>query len=375
MLERGQTEQAVAQLQTVIRLGGPFQARARAYLATAFLDLGHSDLARNELDQLARTSLGDAELYLLASKCEQKGLAGRSGEYLRRLYAQNISYKDVKDRMARLQAGDEPDDVSFLTTSLPPRYADPVVIGRGGMGVVFRVRDKDLDRTVALKVLGPNLIGNTSVEQRFFAEARTLARLRNPGIIEIYDISKTGIPFFAMEFLRGETLSTLSRLRKLKLRQALRHMQDVLVVLDYCHREGVIHRDIKPENIFVTEKGETKVVDFGLARQQEGPGLTRPGMAMGSPYYMSPEQILGTAVDQRTDIYAVGVCLFFLCTGRMPYKSEMDSLKLDPARLRQVNDQLPQALDDIVDRCMRRHRDERPSSCTEIIAQLSPFVK
>ena len=196
-------------------------------------------------------------------------------------------------------------------------------LGRGGMGIVYKAVDEALGREVAIKVLNPE-IGDSDVLRRFRAEAVTLARLTHPGIATIYDLveSEHGL-LMVMELVRGESLDKLSaRAGALPPERAAYIIVRVLRALEHAHRAGVVHRDLKPGNVMVTDDGGVKVMDFGVARVRDTAHLTAAGHMIGTPAYMAPEQVLGTDVDGRADLYSVGVVLYRLLTGALPFKAE-----------------------------------------------------
>jgi eukaryotic-like serine/threonine-protein kinase len=196
-------------------------------------------------------------------------------------------------------------------------------LGRGGMGTVYRAVDETLDRDVAIKVLNPDL-GDPEVLKRFRAEAVALARLNHAGIATIYELTRHEDDLLmVMEFVRGETLQGLSeRLGPLAPPQASHLCVQILEALGHAHRAGVVHRDLKPANIMVTAEGLVKVMDFGIARVLGTEHFTHAGYMMGTPAYMAPEQVLGTEVDGRADLYAVGVVFYRLLTRELPFTAE-----------------------------------------------------
>ena len=186
-------------------------------------------------------------------------------------------------------------------------------LGRGGMGIVYKALDETLDREVAIKVLNPDL-SDAELLKRFRAEAISLARLNHPFIATIYELHRHEDDLLmVMEFVRGETLQTLSeRLGPLDPPQAAHVCVQVLDALSHAHRAGIVHRDLKPANVMLTDTGVVKVMDFGIARMMGGEHFTHAGYMMGTPAYMAPEQVLGQEIDGRADIYSVGVLFYRL---------------------------------------------------------------
>ena len=235
-------------------------------------------------------------------------------------------------------------------------------IGRGGMGVVYLARDLVLDRHVALKVLPPDS-ATSDVRARFLREARTAAQLSHPHIVHIHRADERGeFAFFVMGLVDGENLGQRVRDRgPLPPVEAVRHLREVAWALAYAHARGVIHRDVKPENIMI-ERGTNRalVTDFGIAQSERSPSLTGEGQVVGTAHYMSPEQVQGTVLDGRSDLYALGVVGYFLLCGRLPFEGEGATAVLvahvtRPAPpLRTVAPHVPRALADVIDRCLTK---------------------
>ena len=199
------------------------------------------------------------------------------------------------------------------------------LLGRGGMGVVYKARQKQLDRIVALKVLPPGIGQDPAFAERFTREAKALAKLNHPQIVTIHDIGRTqsGLYYFVMEYVDGTDLRQVLQTGNLSPQESLAIVPQICQALQYAHDEGIVHRDIKPENILLDKKGRVKIADFGLARLLDKPAavytLTAVGQKMGTPHYMAPEQIAGSHnVDHRADIYSLGVVFYEMLTGQLP---------------------------------------------------------
>ncbi|MEI7644159.1 MAG: tetratricopeptide repeat protein [Chloroflexales bacterium] len=255
-------------------------------------------------------------------------------------------------------------------------------LGRGGMAVVYKARQTDLDRIVALKLLPPEMTHDTNYVARFRQEARSAARLEHPHIMPVYEVGETdGLHYIAMKFIMGRTLKDLVQQDgALSVRRAAEILAQVGDALDHAHRHGVIHRDIKPSNIMITDEGWVYLTDFGLARGTDGAatgGLTMAGTVMGTPEYMSPEQAQGlSTVGPPTDIYALGVVLYELLTGTFPFKAETPMAMLAarllqaPTPPRDVRGDLPSAVEDVVMRSLARKPEARFASSAEMVAAL-----
>ena len=240
-------------------------------------------------------------------------------------------------------------------------------IGVGGMGAVWHAVDELLDRHVALKVIRPELMSRPGLAERFRSEAIVLARLQHPCIAALYGLEKRGDEFvMVMEYVDGDTLDNRIAVQgALPWPEATRITRAVLDALDHAHESGVIHRDIKPANVMITRAGRVKVMDFGIARLVGAQRQTRTGAAVGTPSYMSPEQLLGQEVDGRADVYAVGTLLYELTTAHLPFEVEGDYLRMI-AQLQQIpvapsthRPDLPSGLDLIVARALQKEPDDR----------------
>jgi serine/threonine protein kinase len=228
-------------------------------------------------------------------------------------------------------------------------------IGRGGMGTVYRAVDETLHREVAIKVLNSEL-NDPEVAKRFRAEAITVARLSHPGIATIYELFEhDGQWLMVMEFVRGETLERLvERAGPLTAERAADLMMQALGALTHAHGLGVVHRDLKPANLMLTESGAVKIMDFGIARVSGSEHLTNAGFMMGTPAYMAPEQVLGQEVDARADLYAIGVVLYRVTTGRLPFKGvtpfalAQSQVNDPPTPIRTARQGLPEWLEQVI---------------------------
>lgn len=253
------------------------------------------------------------------------------------------------------------------------KYRIVGVLGRGGMGTVYKAVDETLGREVAVKVLNADLLAPDRVA-RFKAEAVTLARLSHPHIAHVYELASSGESLLmVMECIQGETLEQLvARHGPLPIDRAVRIVAQVLDGLQHAHRAGIVHRDLKPANLMVTASGDVKVMDFGIARVQGATRLTGEGYMLGTPAYMAPEQVRGDEVDARTDLYAMGVVLYQLVTGRLPFEADttvamiQKQLNEPPTPARQHRSDLPPWLDDVLARALAKSPAERFQSSEDL---------
>jgi serine/threonine-protein kinase len=254
-------------------------------------------------------------------------------------------------------------------------------LGRGGMGVVYKGYETSLNRYVAIKVLAESLAHDESVKERFLREARSMAALNDPHIISIYFIGDdAGQTYFVMEFVDGESLgSLLKREGKLKPEQAAKIVYQTAQGLATAHDKGVIHRDIKPGNLMLTSKGAVKIADFGIAlsTQDFSKKLTSTGEFVGTPGYLSPEVCQGKPVDQRSDIFSLGIVLFECLAGRMPFTDEsplglmLEVVKAEIPDVRTLNAEVDPELERILAKMVAKDPAERYLSCQDLVADLA----
>lgn len=253
------------------------------------------------------------------------------------------------------------------------KYALLKELGRGGMGEVYLARDTESpggDKTVALKILPPELTRSPQYVERFRREARAVARLDHPHIIKVFEIGEeNNIHYIAMEYLSGLNLGQLLRKRgRLPFVEAARTILDIAEALEVAHSNGVIHRDIKPDNLHADARGEFKVMDFGIARMDEGTQLTMTGTIMGTPEYMSPEQASGKKVDHRTDIYSLGIVFYEMITGKVPFHAEtaLEVIQMHitqtPESPKVLNPDIPGTLAGVINKMVEKNPNDRYAS-------------
>jgi len=252
------------------------------------------------------------------------------------------------------------------------RYEIVAELGRGAMGAVYKARDPKIDRFVAIKTVLLHqsvVLEQQEFRRRFFVEAQAAGRLLHPGIIAVFDVGEdpeTSDPYIVMEYIEGVTLRELlaSKGKKLPVHDALRIAQELAEALDYAHAQGVVHRDIKPANILVTKDGQAKIGDFGIA-QLDLTHMTLPGRVLGTPAYMSPEQLEGEHVDGRSDLFSLGAILYSALTGYNPFQGNSATTVCfkvanhDPLQVTALDAELPHELDAIITRALAKNPDER----------------
>lgn len=265
-------------------------------------------------------------------------------------------------------------------TELADKYKIEGVVGRGGMGIVYKAEDTKLKRRVALKFLPLELMLEEEAKERFVLEAQAAAALSHPNICTIHEIDEEeGKSFIAMEYVEGQSLKERIGQGPLGTDEVLDISIQVAEGLEEAHKKGIIHRDIKSANIMITDKGQAKIMDFGLAKVKGGTLLTREGTTLGTVAYMSPEQARSEEVDRRTDIWSLGVVLYEMLSGELPFKGEREASILysvvheEPKSLKEIKRDLPPELQQIVNCALKKKPESRYASAAEMLNDLRKY--
>lgn len=260
------------------------------------------------------------------------------------------------------------------------RYEVLGELGQGAMGVVYKAKDPLIDRVVAIKTinLGLAMDEKEEYEGRFYQEAKAAGRLNHPNIVTIYDVGKSGdVAYIAMEFLEGRELrDVMNEGTLLPVDQVLNIVAQVAQGLAYAHEHDIVHRDVKPSNIMVIRDGNVKITDFGIARMASASVRTQTGMVLGSPKYMSPEQVMGKSIDQRSDIFSLGVMLYEMLTGQAPFDGEnvnaimYQTLNAIPPQPNTLNSAVPEMVNFIVAKALAKSVEDRYQNAKDFAVDL-----
>jgi eukaryotic-like serine/threonine-protein kinase len=263
------------------------------------------------------------------------------------------------------------------------RYQIIEELGEGGMGKVYRVLDKKLDEEVALKLVRPEIALDKGTIERFSNELKLARKISHKNIGRMFDLGEVeGTHFITMEYVPGENLRSMIRMSgQLGVGTAIAISKKVCEGLTEAHRLGIVHRDLKPSNIMIDREGNVRILDFGIARSLKGKGITGAGVAVGTPEYMSPEQVEGKEADERSDIYSLGIVLYEMVTGRVPFEGETPFVigvkhkSESPREPREINSQVPEELSRLILRCLEKDKVKRFQNADDVCSELSAIEK
>jgi tetratricopeptide (TPR) repeat protein len=379
-LEAGRTDEAIGALQKV-GADHAESAAAAALLGRIFRDRTQYPLAIAKL----REAIGQREIdrtnveafFCLATVHEANGDWRDAAALYEKVLAFDYGYEDTGDRLERARA-----QVAAQAAAPAPaapsgtsgRYVIRGTLGRGGMGIVYKADDTVLDRTVALKVLPESLKESPQALKNFLREAKSAAQLNHPNIVTVYDAGEQdGVYYIAMEYVDGNTLKDIIKRRgKIAPRGIVHVVSQMCEALAFAHEKKIVHRDIKTANTMWTKDRKAKIMDFGLAKVIEEV-RNHTTVVSGTPFYMSPEQTLGKNVDQRSDLYSLGVSIFEMATGTLPFMEgnlPYHHVHTPPPRPQDLEPDLPDLLAGVIERCLRKDPDERYQSARDILTEL-----
>jgi eukaryotic-like serine/threonine-protein kinase len=379
-LEAGRVDEAIGALQKVGADHADF-AGAAALLGRIFRDRQQYPLAIAKL----REALGSREIdrknldayFCLATVHEANGDWREAVDLYEKVLAFDYGHEDTAARLERARAqlaAEAAPTAPAAPSGTSGRYVIRGTLGRGGMGIVYKADDTVLDRTVALKVLPESLKENPQALKNFLREAKSAAQLNHPNIVTVYDAGEQdGVYYIAMEYVDGHTLKDIIKRRgKIAPKGIVHVLSQLCEALAYAHEKKLVHRDVKTANAMWTKDRKAKIMDFGLAKVIEEV-RNHTTVVSGTPFYMSPEQTLGKNVDQRSDLYSLGVSVFEMATGTLPFTEgnlPYHHVHTPPPHPQEIEPELPDLLAGIIERCLRKDPEERYQSAREILAEL-----
>lgn len=371
-------------------------------LGLSFQQQGMLDLAMEKFRKIPIREEGAKELiYNLGLDFERKRQFSKALAAYKLIIEDGVNFKDLDERIPKLGkveatiifgpgSGNHPGDIGATIEGMDTkptlgRYEITDELGRGAMGVVYKGEDPKIHRTVAIKTFRLSDFEEDTVDEmkeRFFREAESAGLLTHPHIVTIYDAGEEhDLAFIAMEFLKGETLEPYVKKDNLfSIRETLSIVAQAADALDYAHSKGIVHRDIKPANIMrLRETKEIKVTDFGIARITSS-SKTKTGVVMGTPSYMSPEQVAGKKVDGRSDIFSLGVVLFEMLTGEKPFTGDditvlMYTISRDShPSLKSINPKIPRVVEKIIDKALEKDVEKRYQKAGQMAEHIKKVV-
>jgi serine/threonine-protein kinase len=279
---------------------------------------------------------------------------------------------------AETETAETPKEELTTGSTFAGRYQIIEELGKGGMGKVYKAQDTDLKEKVAIKLLKPEIAADKKTIERFRNELKFARKIRHKNVCQMYDLNKEeGSHYITMEYVDGKDLKSMIRMMgQLSSGKTISIARQVCEGLEEAHKLGVVHRDLKPQNIMVDEEGNARIMDFGIARSIKEKGITAAGVMIGTPEYMSPEQVEGKDVDQRSDIYSLGVILYEMVTGRVPFEGDtpftigVKHKSEEPTDPKELNTQLPEDLNLVILRCLEKDKEKRYQSAEEVRAEL-----
>ncbi len=363
---------AISKFQKFLHNNSDSDFDIRIALSICFFEKSFYDLALDELEfignSLKNISPPDLEMhYKIADIYFEYGYFREAFNSFKIILGHDFDFKDVSEKIEKLKTeisskGTNEGNsalISHITADIEDRYSRFEIIGKGGTSLVFKAYDNKLDRNVAIKVLNEEHIHDKEELKRFKRSAMAVAKFNHPNITRIYDIEESeNSSYLIMEIIEGPNLRELMAENNLTFNEKIRILTQIAQALNYAHSYGIIHRDIKPENVTIEKESQlVKVMDFGLARIEYMSTMTKTGIKMGTPYYMSPEQIKGESVAVQSDIYSFGILAYEMLTGKRPFTSgdlAYQHIHLTPTLPSEINPNIGVALENVIIRCIQK---------------------
>ena len=369
-------EEALLNLEKVKETAPDF-SKALLKITEILLQRGKPDLVIEKMEQYLENRLVVASnvkmFYILGEAYKNIEDFINAHDIFMKIFEFDSSYPEIRHRLEKIQNLKD----NMLKMRNIERYENLEIVGRGAMGIVYKAEDLELERTVAIKILNKEAITDDSDIERFFSEAKKIAKLKHPNIVTVYDVGYLHDDcFISMEFIEGINLSALIKENHpIPIKEILIIAKKLFTALVHSHRMGIIHRDVKPQNIMITYENEVKVVDFGIAVLRQDLITGDGGLILGSPYYMSPEQIESRTINHQTDIYSAGVTLFHLICGRVPYNGSIleifdKHLNAPFPLIKKYREDIPEELIRIIKKCTIKNIEERFQDAKTVLNEI-----
>ena len=370
-------ENAISLFQKVAKSETPYKSEALCRVGLSFLSKGMVELADENFNKIRESNIPENKktemLYQIGNAYEEKGIFDKARDIYKQILSYDIKYRDVSQRINRLPSNPVINKKDKNQQRLEDRYDQIVKIGAGGMGSIFKAKDKILGRIIALKIIREDFMSDMEAVNRFIREAQSASALQHPGIVTIYDINVGEPMYIAMEYVDGGNLREKLNKKAMPVKEFLGIAIDICDALEAAHSKGIIHRDIKPENIMMTKDGRIKITDFGLACINNATKMTMVGQILGTPFYMSPEQIRGKPADSRSDIYSSGITFYESLTGRVPFfDGDIGYCHIHetPPLPSLLNPDIPDTLEKIITKSIEKKPEDRYQNVREILEDI-----
>ncbi len=352
----------------------------RARLCLALAALGKSEAAMVNLNEIDPNKLDHAIVYELGKAFQKLGKYSTALELFRNVHSRARDHRNVAERIeeiSQLSVANLVDETA-LQRILAPRYANPILLGKGAMGMVYKVKDRQLRQTVAVKIMSPLIGESQALRKRFVREIKSLAALEHNGIVKILDYKMGDVPFYAMEFVEGRPLNRLISSGELQGRydRITRIALFITDALAYASKQGVLHRDIKPANVLIVSRDRAKLIDFGVAKLRGATTLTAHEAVVGTPLYLAPEVLNGNQQNELTEIYALGVLIYEMVVGYPPWTFEQLMFRSNPTTppIKDRDPNCPDDLIDVVTRCLEPSPEKRYGDLDQLAKSLAALI-
>ena len=383
LYEEKEDDKALSLLQTVERVPSEYQLDAQLRLGKYFFKKGTRNIAEEYFNKVTEAVMPMDKkvdsLYQIGAAFEEHNIPEKALTIYKKIISFDIGYKDIAKRLEVItQRLKMKTAMSASELVLEDRYEDIQLIGQGSIGVVYRAVDKILKRKVALKVIRDAYKNNKEAIERFVHEAQSVSLFKHPGFITIYDININKQFFIVMDYVEGEDLQLLMKKGALHIKDAIQIAINICDALSCAHQNGVVHRDIKPGNILVMKDLRIKISDFGLTQLMTPSVIGQPVQVLGTPVYMSPEQIMGETLDYRSDIYSFGIVLYEMLTGKTPF-NEGDiayrHINEEPQPPATLNSKIPRWLENVVLKCIKKKPEDRYQQTDHLLKEIKSYSK